>query len=143
MGKIIKVRLTEYYPFQEGLTEKQQRMEGGKTDRRGKPLYPLEDYLEGKAPYVSLACDYKGGLPSNTAEFRIYGYKVELPAVAQRFGRTTIEFRLVDTGQNFYGEKKKVRVAGHEPIDVCRKVKPAKEDSISTLLTELVLVGKS
>ena len=143
MGKIIKVRLTEYYPFQEGLTERQQRMEGGKKDRIGKPLCTLEDYLEGKAPYVSLACDSRGGPPSNTEEFRIYGYKVELAKVARRFGRSTIEFRLVDTGKNFYGERKKVRVAGHEPIDVCRRVKPTREDSISEMLTELVLIGKS
>lgn len=143
MGKIIKVRLTEYYPFQEGLTERQQRMEGGKNDRRGKPLCTLEDYLEGKAPYVSLACDYRGGPPSNTEEFRIYGYKVEMPKVAERFGRSTIEFRLVDTGKNFHGDRKKVRVAGHEPIDVCRRTRVFGKDSVSEMLTELVLIKKS
>jgi hypothetical protein len=150
MGKIIKVRLTEYYPFDKNLTAKQKLMEGAPVDRRGKPLYSLEDYLEGLASYVSLACDFKGDPPGNAKEFRIYGYRVEIPELCNKYGKN-IEFRLVDTGGHFFTHedkktgkliKKVVKVSGHEPIDVCRRNKPTKEESFSGLLTTLVLVGK-
>ena len=61
MAKIVKVRLTEYFPFQTGLTDREKQREGGPTDRADKPLFTLDDYLEGNAPYVSLACDSAGG----------------------------------------------------------------------------------
>jgi hypothetical protein len=146
MPKIINVRLTEYCPFQAGMTEAQEKMQGGVLDRLGKPLYSLEDYLEGKAPYVSLACDSKGGPPANASEFRKYGTKVWLPEISNEIssyvdGITTppvmIPFRLVDTGGHFYGEKKKVRVAGYEPIDVCRRNRPTSDKSFSGKLTTL------
>lgn len=150
MAKIIKVSLTEYFPFQSGLTAKQKKMEGPPTDRIGKPLHTLEDYLEGLAPYVSLACDSAGGPPGNAPEFRKYGYRVWLPEIASSAGKYTdatlifpimIEFRLVDTGDAFRGKKKRVRVGGYEPIDVCRRSKPAAEKSLSGILTELWLIG--
>ena len=150
MATIIKVRLTDYYPFQDGLTARQKQVEGPQADRLGKPLHTLEDYLEGTAPFVSLACDSTGGPPARAAEFRKYGYRVWLPEVSASANKYTgtplmmpimIEFRLVDTGGHFHGSKKQVRVAGYEPIDVCRRSKPSAETSLSGALTELWLIG--
>ena len=148
MFKIINVRLTEYCPFQPGMTAAEEKMQGGVFDRIGKPLYSLEDYLEGKAPYVSLACDLKGGPPGNVPEFRKYGTKVWLPEISESIadyveGLTDppkmILFRLVDTGGHFFGANKKVRVAGYEPIDVCRRLKQGPETSFSGKLTRLII----
>jgi hypothetical protein len=142
MGNIVRVRLTEYWPFQKGMSEKQKKMEGGTKDRKGNPLYALEDYLEGDAPYVSLACDFKGGAPGNVKEFREYGYQCWIPALQQKLGRNeSIIFRLVDTGRLFYGKGKKIKVAGREPIDVCRRSKPAEADSFSGMLADLFLLS--
>jgi hypothetical protein len=150
MSKIVKVRLTEFFPFQTGLTRKQRKMEGPVLDRMDKPLYSLEDYLEGKAPYVSLACDSAGGPPGNVAEFRKYGYRVWLPEISASANQYTdtpvmlpimIDFRLVDTGDAFTGKTKLVPVAGYEPIDVCRRAQPPAEKSLSGTLTELWLIG--
>ena len=128
----------------------QKRMEGGPTDRMGKPLFTLDDYLEGKAPFVSLACDSAGGPPGNVAEFRKYGFRVSLPEVSATANKYTdarvqlpisIEFRLVDTGDDFTGKTKLIREAGREPIDVCRRSKPAAEKSVGGMMTELWLIG--
>jgi hypothetical protein len=85
MAKIIKASLTEYYPFEKNLTRREKRMEGGTVDRRGKPLYTLEDYVDGIAPYVSAACDSLGGAP---------GYVKVVPAAIEafRFRRRLVEF---------------------------------------------------
>jgi hypothetical protein len=148
MFTIINVRLTEYCPFQPNMTEAEAKMQGGVYDRLGKPLYSLEDYLEGKAPYVSLACDHTAGPPGNAAQFRKYGMKVWIPEISENIGAYVegvtnpprmILFRLVDTGGHFFGEKKKVRVAGYEPIDVCRRRRPAGSQSFSGKLTTLWL----
>jgi len=151
MGKIIKVRLTEYFPFQDGLSKKEKKREGGRLDRLDKPLYTLEDYVEGKAPYVSVACDYLGRPPGNVKEFKIYGFKVWLQKISADINTfldsavtvpIQIDFRLVDTGGDFYGKGKKIAVSGHEPLDICRRAKPATDKSFSGMLTELTLVGK-
>lgn len=151
MAKIIKVSLTEYYPFENNLTRREKRMEGGTFDRRGKPLYTLEDYVDGIAPYVSAACDSLGGAPGYVKEFRIYGFKAWLPKITDNISTyidspktlpVIIEFRLVDTGGAFRGKTKKIRAAGYEPIDICRRAKPAGENSFSGLLTEMMLVGE-
>jgi len=141
-GKTVRVRLTEYYPFAKNLTTRQRKMEGGIKDRKSKPLYSLEDYIDGSAPYVSLACDFKGGAPGNRKEFRVYGYEAWIPELEKKVGYDKpIIFRLVDTGGNFFGANKKVRVTGREPIDVCRRAKPSKEHSFSGMLADLILVG--
>ncbi len=146
MAKMINVRLTEYFPFQAGLSKKQKQIEGGVFDRMGKPLYSLEDYLEGKAPYVSLACDSTGGPPGNASEFRTYGTRVWLQELSLQIkdyvddppdSLIFIPFRLVDTGGNFFGGNKQVKVAGYEPIDVCRRNRPAPDKSFSGMLTTL------
>lgn len=146
MFTIINVRLTEYCPFQPDMDEAETKMQGGIYDRKKKLLHSLEDYLEGKAPYVSLACDFTGGPPGNVPEFRKYGTRVWLPEISNNIttyvdGVTNpplmIPFRLVDTGGHFHGEKKKVRVAGYEPIDVCRRNRPSGDQSFSGKLTTL------
>jgi hypothetical protein len=150
VAKIVKVRLTEYFPFQTGLTDREKQREGGPTDRADKPLFTLDDYLEGNAPYVSLACDSAGGAPGFVKEFRTYGFRVWLPevsAVANKFVDKKvmlpimIEFRLVDTGDDFTGKTKLVAVAGREPIDVCRRSEPPADKSLSGMLTDLWLIG--
>ncbi len=143
MSGIVKVRLTEYWPFQAAMRKREKRMEGGVKDRRDKPLYSLEDFLEGKASYVSLACDSTGGPPGNRDEFKVYGYEVRIPQIDKKMGaEKPILFRLVDTGGRFRGEKKDVVVPGREPIDVCRRSRERKIE-LSELLTELILLGPS
>ncbi len=51
------------------MSEKAKKMEGGPTDAAGKPLWSLEEYLEGSAEYVSLARDYLAGPPGNDKRF--------------------------------------------------------------------------
>lgn len=151
MAKIVKVRLTEYFPFQDGLSNKEKKREGGVLDRLDKPLHTLEDYMEGKAPFVSVACDSLGGAPGNVKEFRIYGFKVWITKLSTDINSfidkpvtlpIQIDFRLVDTGGDFHGKGKKIAVSGHEPIDICRRARPASDKSFSGMLTELMLVGK-
>lgn len=86
---------TGYYPANNSL-------EGGFLDRLGKPLYTLQAYLAGKAPYVSTAMDRHA--------FN-YGQKIRIPELEKKYGRT-IEFRVVDTGDAFIG-------AGKTRIDIC------------------------
>ncbi len=134
-ARIIQVRLTEYFP-------KNTKMEGGLYDHKGHPLNTLDDYLDGKVGWVSLARDYLGGPPANAWEFKTYGYKVHMPEICAKLGVQYIDFRLVDTGGHFYGKDKVVQVSGYEPIDVCRSVK-LRYASIGSTLTYLVPVGVS
>jgi hypothetical protein len=102
-GGRIKVRLTGYWPFA-AKTEAEKRMEGGVKDRKGKPLYTLEQHLAGKAPYVSVAGD-DAVWP--------YGQRISFDEWPNAV------FRVVDTGGNFRGANKVYRVFGHEPLDIC------------------------
>lgn len=133
------------------MSKKEKQMEGGVYDRKSNPLYLLKDYIEGKAPYVSLACDHLGGPPGNVKRFRKYGFEVWIPKIYANINSfidtaipvpIMIDFRLVETGGHFLGDTKKVAVASHEPIDVCWRVKPNPQHSFSGLLTELWLIGK-
>lgn len=94
-GETHRARGTGYYPHNS-------RMEGGFLDRRGKPLHTLQDYLAGRAPYVSVAMD-KNAFP--------YGTKLRIPELEAKYGRQ-IEFRVVDTGGAFRGR-------GTSRIDIC------------------------
>jgi hypothetical protein len=102
-GGWVKLRLTGYWPFTARADEK--KMEGGVNDRKGKPLHTLEDYLAGKAEFVSLSGD-DAVWP--------YGQKVIIP-----WGDRNIIGRVVDTGSHFRGPGKLYRVLGYEPMDVC------------------------
>lgn len=99
-----QARLTGYWPFQKGLSAADRLMEGGPRDRMGRPLYTLESYQRGDAPYVSVSGD--------DAIFP-YGQRIELDAWPG------VEFRVVDTGSHFRGEGKVYREEGREPLDIC------------------------
>lgn len=101
---VIKLRLTGYWPA--SATEAEKKMEGGLTDRKGKPLHTVEDFFAGKSDFVSLSGD-DAAWP--------YGQKVIFPWVD---GRQVVG-RIVDTGSHFRGSGKVYREEGYEPIDVC------------------------
>jgi peptidoglycan hydrolase-like protein with peptidoglycan-binding domain len=94
-GNQYQARGTGYYPANT-------RMEGGFKDRLGRPLNTLQDYLAGRAPYVSVAMD-RNAFP--------YGTKLRIPELEAKYGRP-IEFRVVDTGGAFRGR-------GTSRIDIC------------------------
>ncbi|MDP1829269.1 MAG: peptidoglycan-binding protein [Archangium sp.] len=94
-GEQFKARGTGYYPDSSA-------MEGGYVDRKGAKLNTLQDFLSGKAPYVSVAMDSKA-FP--------YGTKLRIPELEAKYGKQ-IEFRVVDTGGAFKGK-------GTSRIDVC------------------------
>jgi 3D (Asp-Asp-Asp) domain-containing protein len=93
-----KAKATSYYPANDPV-------EGGYNDMRGKPLHTLQDFLDGKAPYVSVAMDNKNSFP--------YGTKLRIPELEKKYGKQ-IEFRVVDTGGDFYGK-------GKSRIDICSR----------------------
>lgn len=103
-GGKFKVRATGYWPFAAKSTA-EKKMEGGIHDRKGKPLYTVEDYLTGKSDHVSVSGD--------DAIFP-YGQKLLV-----NWFDTTIVGRVTDTGGNFRGAKKVYRVMGEEPLDFC------------------------
>ncbi len=94
-GQSYAARGTGYFPDASA-------MEGGFVDRQGAPLGTLQDYLAGRAPYVSVAMDSKA-FP--------YGTRLRIPELEAKYGRA-IEFRVVDTGGAFRGK-------GTSRIDVC------------------------
>jgi hypothetical protein len=102
---LVKLRLTGYWPY--SAREDERQMEGGVTDRKGKPLYTLEQHKADPAryPYVSLAGDYA---------LWPYGQRVVIPELGEN-----LVFRVVDTGGHFHGASKLYRMVGAEPVDVC------------------------
>jgi peptidoglycan hydrolase-like protein with peptidoglycan-binding domain len=115
-GQTFNARGTGYYPDKSAL-------EGGFTDRVGKPLNTLQDYLSGKAPYVSVAMDSKA-FP--------YGTKLRIPELEAKYGRP-IDFRVVDTGSAFTGK-------GTGRIDICTANQKASLDP--TINGPLTLVAQ-
>ena len=96
------------------------KMEGGFKDRRGNKLHTLQDFLAGKADFVSVAMD--SNLPID------YGTKVRIPELEKKYGKK-IEFRVVDTGGDFKNK-------GFTRIDSCVKDRAAsKEETINGNLT--------
>lgn len=95
---------TGYYP-------ENSRMEGGFKDRLGKPLYTLQQFLGGDAPYVSVAMD--------SSAFK-YGTKLHIKELSDKYD-TEIEFRVVDTGGAFRGK-------GRSRMDICTKNRSASLD---------------
>ena len=83
------------------------------VDRRDQPLRTLQDFLSGKANYVSVAMDSKA-FP--------YGTKLRIPELEAKYGKQ-IEFRVVDTGGAFVGK-------GTSRIDICTANKRASLDSV-------------
>lgn len=105
-GQRFKARGTGYYPDSSAL-------EGGYVDRRDQPLRTLQDFLSGKANYVSVAMDSKA-FP--------YGTKLRILELEAKYGKR-IEFRVVDTGGAFVGK-------GTSRIDVCTANKKASLDPV-------------
>jgi hypothetical protein len=112
--QIYKAKGSGYYPFDS-------KMEGGFTDRRGKKLKTLQDFLDGKADYVSTAMDKL--LPIQ------YGTKLKIPELDKKYNKQ-IEFRVVDTGKAFTNK-------GYSRIDICTRDRHASLDS--TINGELTL----
>ena len=101
--------LSEYHP---DAPDEEKEMEGGKYDRnpREKTLViTVQQHQQDRTryPYVSVSADLVlRGKPVP------YGARVYFAAYPD------IVFRLVDTGQRFYGKKKKTRKPGYEPFDI-------------------------
>lgn len=116
LSREVTLRLTKYHPYA-AVTEAEKKMEGGTNAAalwRGKKaidpttgkrpiVYTLEQFLAGKAPYVTLSGD---------PEIWPFGQRLVLEPWPN------VVFRVTDTGGNFKGAKKVVRVIGDEPIDV-------------------------
>jgi hypothetical protein len=98
-------RVTGYWPFQEGLSATERKMEGAPVDRKGAPLHTIEDFLSGKSDHVSVSGDYT---------IFPYGQKILIP-----WGPTTLTGRITDTGSHFHGILKVFRLPGTEPLDLC------------------------
>lgn len=103
--KTAKATGTGYYPDSSA-------MEGGYVDRQGKKLNTLQDFLAGKADYVSVAMDKNEKIP--------YGTKLRIPELEKKYGKP-IEFRVVDTGGAFTGK-------GTSRIDICTANEKASTD---------------
>jgi len=93
--KTLTARGTGYYPDPSEL-------EGGFADRKGNPLHTLQDYLAGKAPFVSVAMDTKA-FP--------YGTELQIDELDAQYNQH-IPFRVVDTGDAFKGQ-------GTGRMDIC------------------------
>lgn len=108
---------TGYYPHNS-------RLEGGYVDKIGKKLNTLQDFLSGKASYVSIALDknlYKKGVIK-------YGDKFRIPELEKKYGRQ-IEFRAVDTGGAFTNKK-------FNRVDICtRSEKDSLDKTVNGKLT--------
>ena len=119
----VQLRLTGYWPF--SAVESEKKMEGGKKDRKGRPLHTVQDFFAGKSDHVSLSGD-DAAWP--------YGQKVTFQWLD---GRTVVG-RVTDTGRNFRGSTKVYRAAGNEPIDICVATKRTK---IPTFVTGTIVSG--
>ena len=103
-------RLTEYYP---DAPASQRGREGGRFDRfPGRDKHPViwwEQYKSDpdKYPFVTASGDLK-----------LRGRKVPYGARLYIEAYPDVEFRLMDTGGNFFGDGKVIRVPGHEPFDI-------------------------
>lgn len=79
-------------------------IEGGPKDRCGRPLRTLDDYLNGRAEYVSVAMDRMA---------LQYGTLIRIPEIEKRFNLNfPIPFKIVDTGSAFIGK-------GLSRLDIC------------------------
>lgn len=98
-------RGTGYYPANNS-------MEGGFLDRKGAKLRTLQQFLAGRADYVSVAMDSKAFA---------YGQRLRIKELEAKYGKTII-FRVVDTGGAFRGK-------GRTRIDICTANRSASLDS--------------
>ncbi|XP_025095184.1 uncharacterized protein LOC112564531 [Pomacea canaliculata] len=87
---------TGYYPDDSPI-------EGGYVDMRGRPLRTLQDFLEGRVQYVSVAMDDHAGIA--------YGTRICIKELNIKYNKLIV-FAVVDTGPSFRGK-------GYTRIDVC------------------------
>lgn len=97
-------RGTGYYPANNS-------MEGGFLDRKGAKLRTLQQFLAGRADYVSVAMDSKAFA---------YGQRLRIKELDAKYGKSII-FRVVDTGGAF-------RNKGKTRIDICTANRSASLD---------------
>lgn len=96
------------------------KMEGGFNDRKGNKLATLQDFLEGKSKYVSVAMDKNQKIP--------YGKGVHIKEFDKKYaeqlkamGKEHIDFRVTDTGGAFTNK-------GTGRIDVATRDRKASMD---------------
>lgn len=106
-------RGTGYYPSSS-------KMEGGFTDRKENKLATLQDFLEGKSKYVSVAMDKNKNIP--------YGKGLHIKELDKKYaeqlkamGKEHIDFRVVDTGGAFTNK-------GTSRIDIATRDRKASLD---------------
>uniref|UniRef100_A0A146KRW6 Uncharacterized protein n=1 Tax=Lygus hesperus TaxID=30085 RepID=A0A146KRW6_LYGHE len=98
-AKQVETILTAYYP--DTLSED----ESGMMDMKGNRLRTLQDYLDGRAPYVTVSTDPRLDVP--------YGTRVIIPELDRHFGvENGIRFEARDAGPHMEG-------AGFSRLDVC------------------------
>lgn len=111
----VNVTGTGYYPHNS-------RLEGGFHDKQEHDLCTLQDYLQGKVPYVSVALDPKIVLNSNILPLGTY---LRIPELEQAYNKgMPILFKVVDIGGHF-----KHRAA--TAIDICTANKKASEGPVN------------
>lgn len=103
-GIVYTTRATGYYPASN-------RLQGGYVDRRGKKLRTLQDFIDGRVTYVSVAMD-PNAFP--------YGKDLCIPELNAKYGKA-IKFKVVDTGGAF-------KQKGTTRIDICNRSKKDTHD---------------
>lgn len=113
---------TGYYPADDPV-------QGGFVDMQDKPLCTLQDHVEGKVPYVSLAFDielYRTGVIT-------YGDVFSIPELDTKYGKH-LTFKSVDTGSAFTGKK-------FTRIDICCKTRDDTYEPWVNQIVTLIKVG--
>ncbi|CAH0562358.1 unnamed protein product [Brassicogethes aeneus] len=91
------VTMTAYYPDYSGDSE------SGFLDKKGRKLRTLQDYLDDRTGYVTLAMDDDLGLP--------YGSDVCIPEINKHYGHR-VRFQIRDSSLDLKG-------SGYERVDIC------------------------
>ncbi|KAG5868505.1 hypothetical protein JTB14_001724 [Gonioctena quinquepunctata] len=113
------VTLTAYYPDYTN-----QDHEQGYQDNQGQKLRTLQDYVDNRAEFVTLAMDSKLGMP--------YGTKVCIPELNEHFGhRILLEFR--DSSYDLKG-------SGFARADICVRTEIDSYDGTVNRVVTLVFV---
>ncbi len=117
--EITIIRTTDYYVSSKYSSAQQAAVEGGTNDITGKPLQTLDKYLTGDYAggnnYVSLAADIKESGNGHDTGIYSYGEPAYIPAIenSSLVGGKQINFRIVDTGQDFGSNSNKTDRATH------------------------------
>jgi hypothetical protein len=115
-------RGTGYYPDNSA-------MEGGYNDMKGNKLNTLQDFLQGKAPYVSIALD-----KNLYAQGKVkYGDVLRIPELERKYGKVIL-FKAVDTGGAFTNK-------GFSRVDICTGSAKDSQDPIVNGNLTLIKVG--